>query len=786
MNTLNTRYRLIHFGLVALLPLAGAVSSFGQVAASAGTSEEKIVQLPQFTVTSTRADPYLPTDAVSVSRVAESLMNSPFTVNVVTKELMDDLGINVAFDVTRYTSGVSPGRGTGAAGFMERQDYRGFEALSRTVDNFSGFLLPTGSGNIAPFDPAFVERTELVMGPDSILSPTGTPGGSINMITKSPKFEQGTDVTAEVGTYNAQKFVIDTTGPVPIGDGKHWAYRAIASVQDTETFTPGRLKQSSGSLQLEYKISSSAKITFKYFGQEWELDGPVTNANDNGEIVYTPDMVGGASLPNSPQPGETYNGANGDASWSTRMDRVNIGELELTSALGEHVNARFAAQILFDNINQNLCYPSSSPSETFDPNTGQVIGVSAFNPAAVPTIALRYFQISRDLQFQNDYAGSFHPGPVSIQPVVGWASQVGRQTSIVINDASRSDLPLANLLADSYDPPIPPISQYTGFSVNSPAEASLFQVYGVARLGFFRDRLFLTAGASRTWATVNDYSFKGVYLPQVGQVGAAPNTANYLQVFTFKNTGNAIAPTQKDYRDSHSLGALAKLTPNVSLYASDSSDAGIAAGHPLWQCGQQYEFGLKSEFFNQRLQFTAAHFQIAQSNVTTINPLFNIGQSSILNLLENQTNHGFEFNLAGGLTRNLSVIASVTEMKLRDPLGRRVRNIPDNMANLLLNYHFTAGALKSLSVFVGVSHVGDVAGETESGVTSLGVPDQPGFYLKPWTVVNAGAGYVWGRYHFNLNVDNVLDSKFWWQPAGRISVSLYPGITFRLTTSVHF
>ena len=55
-----------------------------------------------------------------------------------------------------------------------------------------------------------------------------------------------------------------------------------------------------------------------------------------------------------------------------------------------------------------------------------------------------------------------------------------------------------------------------------------------------------------------------------------------------------------------------------------------------------------------------------------------------------------------------------------------------------------------------------------------------------WTAVNAGASYRWGRYRFNLNVDNVLDEKFWWQPASRQSVSPYPGLTVRFTTTMHF
>lgn len=780
-NCLRIRLRI-----ALLLPLlACAVSSHGQTASPATEATlGPTIQLPQFTVTGTPVDPYRPSDALSVNRVVGTILDSPFSVNVVTPELINDMGANAAFDVTRYFSGISPGRGTGAGGIMDRQDFRGFESFSKTIDDFSSFLIPYGSGFQANFDPAFVERAELVMGPDSILSPTGTPGGSVNLITKSPQFSPSTVVTAEVGNYNAQKFTLDTTGP--LGNGKHWAYRLIGSIQDTDTYVPGSLRQYNGSAQLEYAFSPTAKITFKYFGEQWKLQGAIANANDNGEVVYTPDTVLGNELGNAPQPGFSYKGWNGNAAWSDRLDRVNIGEMEFTAALGQYVNMRIGAQILFDNESQLAAYPKSAPSETFDPATGLVTAVSSLDPTNLAIVGLYTHAENRDFQFQQDFAANFHPGPVSIQPVVGWASQAGLQSkNYVVTDPN---LPSVNLYNNSgyYSPPVPPPSAFTTFSQNVPENAHLFQAYGVVRVGFFQDHAFLLGGVSRIWATVNDYSLKGVYVPGVGQIGAAPGTVNYLQDFTFENTGNAIAPTQKDYHDTYSGGILVKPLKNVSVYGSTSTNAGIAGNNPLWQAGKQYEFGLKSVFFDQRLQFSAAHFQISQSNISTQNPLFNTGASTTSILLLNEVNHGVEFNLAGGITRNLSVIAGYTNMKLRDPLGRRIRNVPDNMVNLLLNYHFTNGALKNLSVFAGAMHEGNVAGETESGVTKLGVPDQPGFYLKPWTVVNAGASYVWGRYRFNLNVDNVLDSKFWWQPASRISVSPYPGLTVRFATSVHF
>jgi iron complex outermembrane receptor protein len=297
------------------------------------------------------------------------------------------------------------------------------------------------------------------------------------------------------------------------------------------------------------------------------------------------------------------------------------------------------------------------------------------------------------------------------------------------------------------------------------------------------DRLYLTGSWSRTWADVNEYTFNGIYLPGIGQVGgtAAPVLHN------FGNTGVAASPSVDSGQDAHLFGILGKPLPNVSIYGSLSTNAAIAGNTPLWQTGKQYEFGVKTDFFNHRLTISADHFQITEANVTVTNPLFNTGQSTIPNILANETNHGEELSVTGGITQNLSVILSYTYMQLRDQADRRVRNIPDNMANLLLDYRFSDGLLKNASVFVGVQHNGSVAGENAPnlGYTSLGVPEQVGFYIAAWTVANAGASYRWQRFHFNLNVENLTNERFWWQPNSRIMVLPYPGLEFRLSTTIH-
>ena len=61
-----------------------------------------------------------------------------------------------------------------------------------------------------------------------------------------------------------------------------------------------------------------------------------------------------------------------------------------------------------------------------------------------------------------------------------------------------------------------------------------------------------------------------------------------------------------------------------------------------------------------------------------------------VSLLNDVTNKGYETNVTGSVTKNLSVIASYTYMKYRDQFGRRARNVPDKFGDVMLNYQSTS------------------------------------------------------------------------------------------------
>lgn len=722
-----------------------------------------VLALPEFTVSDGRANLYRATDAMSAGRVRGQLADTPVSISVVTKEFVQDIGANAMYDVTKYFSGMSNGRGAGIGGIADRHVIRGFENDGRTIDNF-------GTAFQANFDPAFYERIEVVKGPNSILAPTGTPGGSINIITKSPQFTQANSVAVEVGNFNAQKITFDSTGPIQLS--KNLAYRIVGSYQDTRTYLPGNVKQWDISPQLTYQFSERSKVTFKFTKISWGEYGATADANSWGWAV-DPSVVNGATLPTTPPKGFSYRGRNGDTVWDQRTDPVDILQGEFTTSLTDKISMRFAGMFYYDRMGQDTGFPTfPGTSNRYDPATGLLTPnytwakdatgtfVPTFSPAFDPTNISRIATLApvwtQNTQVQNDFAGNFKAGGVSIQPLAGWSYV---HTGVRAKNLTAPLAPV-NLFAPDDSPPHPDLSAYK-YNVYTLARTSQKQLYAAVRTGFLNDRLFVTGGASRVWVD---------------------NT-----------TTNLLASTQsslKGHHDTYMGGLLGKPIEGVSLYYNYSSNSSPTSfnNQPLWKDGKEHEYGVKTEFFNQRLSLTAAHFQIVQSNLVTPNPAFNTDPlHNPQNLISNQTNHGIEFEVTGGLTEHLSIIASYTKMKLRDTFNRRPRNIPDETLGGLLNYHFTTGEAKGLNVFAGVSHVGNTAGETPSApATALGVIEQTSFYVGERTIYNVGAGYTLGRLRFNLNVDNVLNRKYAWQPASRFSVSPYPGINYRLTTTISF
>ncbi|KXU35161.1 hypothetical protein AXK11_07390 [Cephaloticoccus primus] len=263
-------------------------------------------------------------------------------------------------------------------------------------------------------------------------------------------------------------------------------------------------------------------------------------------------------------------------------------------------------------------------------------------------------------------------------------------------------------------------------------------------------------------------------------------------------------------RNSHSYDSRSKVIPsaailfrvmsNASVYVAYSQDANAASYYPggglpnedVWQEGEQGEVGIKMDFFNRRLSISVSYFDIEQNNQPVTDPrdieARRGGTDRIYpQLLNEMTNEGFEFDISGQITPNLSVLGSATKQKKRNQVGFREANTPDTMYNGFIRYGFSSGALDGLSVNLGFNHAGKAAGNNPNvNPTVLGVPHQYMHFLPARTIFNAGASYKWGDVSFQLNIDNLLDEDKPMNSQGRHDMALVPPRNIRLTTTYRF
>jgi iron complex outermembrane receptor protein len=158
-------------------------------------------------------------------KVATSILDTPASVSVITEKEVRDRDADTLEEVLSYSAGVH----TDFYGTDDRNEYflvRGFQATTYR----DGLTL--GSMRSAREEPYAFERTEVIRGGNSTLFGTSDPGGTINFVTKQPRFERFGEVYGSVGSPRNAEYGFDA-GDVLNAEGT-LAYRLTGKVQDGE------------------------------------------------------------------------------------------------------------------------------------------------------------------------------------------------------------------------------------------------------------------------------------------------------------------------------------------------------------------------------------------------------------------------------------------------------------------------------------------------------------------------------------------------------------------------
>jgi hypothetical protein len=237
--------------------------------------------------------------------------------------------------------------------------------------------------------------------------------------------------------------------------------------------------------------------------------------------------------------------------------------------------------------------------------------------------------------------------------------------------------------------------------------------------------------------------------------------------------------------------ALWKLNDLTSVYYSYNENAApVNSGLPntpvIFQAGAQDEVGLKWEPLERKLRVGLAAYRISQNNFQFTNPARISDPTAPQTLFTDLTSEGFEIEVSGSLNKNLSIVGNYSRAKIRDPWGRPQRGAADHSAALYTSYKWTGGGFKGLLAGLGVNYQGRRPGDSATGFTALGVPIRPSFNLAPYTVVKANLDYTWGKYDFQLSVDNLLDETYIQSALTRNGSFMGSSRNLQFTTTVRF
>lgn len=206
----------------AVSPLAGALA-FAVATPALAEPADKATELDKIEVHGQYVE------KPSSVKYTQPLLDTPQTITVVTKDVMDQQNLLGLRDVLTTLPGITFGAGEGGGGYGDSITLRGFNANSDiTTDGVRDSAQYTRS------DTFNLEAIELINGANSVYSGAGSVGGNINLVSKTARAGDSTAVQAGAGTDRYGRITLDSNTDFDNGT----AFRVNAMVHQNDA--PGR------------------------------------------------------------------------------------------------------------------------------------------------------------------------------------------------------------------------------------------------------------------------------------------------------------------------------------------------------------------------------------------------------------------------------------------------------------------------------------------------------------------------------------------------------------------
>lgn len=176
-------------------------------------------------------DGYVAKRATAGSKTDTPLIETPYSVSVVTREQIEAQQPKTVTQALRYTPGIHAEL-AGPQFVTDQLTIRGFQqGTGRMLRDGTRTFLPEFLGWDAP-EPYGLERIEVLRGASSVLYGASDPGGQINLISKRPTLDPIREVQLQTGNLGYRQGAFD------LGDALDeegvWSYRLTGLFRETD------------------------------------------------------------------------------------------------------------------------------------------------------------------------------------------------------------------------------------------------------------------------------------------------------------------------------------------------------------------------------------------------------------------------------------------------------------------------------------------------------------------------------------------------------------------------
>lgn len=626
--------------------------------------------LPAFAQAPAAAEPQLPATEVvgrqqsgqyhaqeseGATRTDTPLREVPQAVRVVTRQLVDDLGAQRLDDVLDYVAGVS--RQNNFGGIWDNVAMRGFVGHE---DMGMGLLrngMPANRGFNAPRDTANVERFEFLKGTMGALYGNSEPGGTVNVVTKPPRFKAAHSVEAYYGTHDARRIALDSTGPLngSATEPATLAYRLNVSVEDKDSFRDFvHSRRELIAPAITWKLGPDTVLRYdgEWLRQRAPLDRGVVSVNGQLGAVPTSRFYG--------EPGD------GDITVDNQTHQFFL-EQTLSADWSLRAGLQYKRNTLAGLASESHQY-GPSPCQTSVEASGWLCR----------RLIRRDFR-SDDTTVQLDLNGRLTTGAFQHELLVG--AEVSRF------DMDQTMLTQAGGGRFGY-----------GISVANP-------VYGAAARPALTARAIDRTVEDRTTAF---YVQDQISLTPQWKLLAGVRHDRYRGEIDERSTGRVT--TQDPSATSPRLGLTWLATPEVSVYASAGRSfraqaQTTASGQQIQpEIGTARELGMKWQSADARLGGSVALFDISKRNTAT----WDDDGVYLVPVPGKVRNRGLEAELAGWVAPGWRVALSYTYLDA-DPL---ITQFARQSASAFVTHERALAGGGLLGVGGGFTHVGERRGDT--------------------------------------------------------------------------